>query len=733
MRNVNAVLPLALVFAASCVVCGGSAAANETAGGANPPQAQMFDIPKMDKATIDGDPKGWGDGGFRVDEFVSVDGAMAPDERFGARMRLAWNDKGLLALFEVRAASHDESADEKALVTGNSIELLMLDKCGGSEMISAVISPGMDPAHPQLRYRIEDLRHDERLRKVAPILTAARVKVAGGYSLEVLLPWENVGITPKIGTELALQVWMYDYAEGALPLREVWYPIAGIRQFPERSRRIRLAEAPGAPVRVAAKAWYDGVRSTRALVVAGPDSAGKAVSLLADGIEIARGALALDGSRSLAGLEAPLPPVGTEWKSLTVVVDGKTIETLPVPELAKVRTDAARELPFVFHPFCFAGTKLPDGDYEDRLDAERIIGPYTAKTMYFDAEFNPVTSAEKPGRYAAIVEIKPASGLAFRRFFALFRMAGEVSWRGVKVPADITLPGATGLDPEIVREHGQLLADFVRRQTIDGLRRSERGAILMAWLYEAKPGKVANDRTGPESVSERFIHELKRRTGNLTPLQYHVWMPAGADRGEAQKWPLIVFLHGAGGGELASNPVVEYARNKKGFPFIVIAPRCPAGSSWDAKMPELEDFLERVLAEYPVDRERVYLTGASMGGFGSWRLAAEHPDLFAAVVPLCGGGDPRDVERIKDVPVWNFHGGKDLVVPIRLSNEMVEALRKIHGRVRFTVYANCDHNNCADQTYNTDALYSWMLAQSRGKPAEPPTTLTGVVPSELLP
>jgi predicted peptidase len=150
-------------------------------------------------------------------------------------------------------------------------------------------------------------------------------------------------------------------------------------------------------------------------------------------------------------------------------------------------------------------------------------------------------------------------------------------------------------------------------------------------------------------------------------------------------------------------------------------------------MPELEDFLERVLAEYPVDRERVYLTGASMGGFGSWRLAAEHPDLFAAVVPLCGGGDPRDVERIKDVPVWNFHGGKDLVVPIRLSNEMVEALRKIHGRVRFTVYANCDHNNCADQTYNTDALYSWMLAQSRGKPAEPPTTLTGVVPSELLP
>jgi predicted peptidase len=214
-------------------------------------------------------------------------------------------------------------------------------------------------------------------------------------------------------------------------------------------------------------------------------------------------------------------------------------------------------------------------------------------------------------------------------------------------------------------------------------------------------------------------------------------MPVGADRGEAKKWPTIIFLHGAGDrgrsvAGLALNPVIKYARSKPDFPFIVIALRCPADGWWDALVPELEDFLDEVIAKYPVDTEHIYVTGLSMGGFASWRLAAEHPDLFAAAVPLCGGGDPDDVERIKDLPIWNFHGVKDQRVPFRLSCEMIEALRKIHGRVRFTIYPEAGHN-CWGRAYNTDALYSWMLAQSRGKPAEPPTTLTGSAPTETLP
>ncbi len=740
MRTVHDALPFGLAFVICCAVgrCSGAHAQEPAAGGvlARP----VFDIPRMDKTTIDGDATGWGDGGFRVDVLAAPDGAIAPEERFSARMRLGWNDKGLLVLVQVRNAIFNESADEKDLGAADSVELFMLEKCGGSEMIKATLSPGMDPAHPELRYAMEDFRKDQALRKRAPTLTAARMKQEGGYSMEALLPWENLGIKPQIGAELAFQIWINDYAEGAPAVHEIWYPAAGIREAPDRAQRIRLAVAPSPAVRAAGRAFYDGWRSARAIVVAEPEAAGQAVSVLADGMEIVRGALAGDGSRSLADLRAPFPPIGSEWKNLSILVDGKVIDTVPMPDLAKARSNATAGLQFLFRPFCFSGKTFPGGDLENPLEAENVLGPSTAKVTYYDARFNPVASADKPGRYGAMAEITPACGPAFKRFCTLFRTAGNVQWnwgRGMELASGISLSGAMGLDPAVVREQQQSLADFVRRQTMNGLRRSESGAALLAWLHEVGPGQVATERSGPSSADERWKHELKRRTGNLTPLQYFVQMPAGAESGEAKKLPAIIFLHGAGEigmdvAHLASSPILAYAKGKKGFPFIVIAPQCPAGGWWESLMPELEDFLDEIIAKYPIDTERIYLTGLSMGGFGSWRLAAEHPERFAALVPICGGGDPQDVERIKDLPIWDFHGGKDPTVSIEQSYEMVEALRKVHGRVRFTVYAEAGHNSW-DQAYNTDELYRWMLKQSRGKPAEPQTTLSGRDPNETLP
>ena len=721
MRMARGVLLSGVVFVICCAVGGYSSvtAQVQAAGGGPPP---VFDIPRMDNITIDGDPTDWGDGGFRVDVLAAAEGAVAPEERFNARMRLGWNDEGLLVLVQVRDEDFSESNDEKGLDAGNSVELFMVDKCGGSEMIQAVISPGMDPAHPQLRYSINDLRKDEALKKSAPILRAARMKQEGGYSMEVLLPWENVGIKPQAGVELAFQIWLNGYDADAPELHAVWYPARGTREASDRTQRIRLAVAPSPPVQAAGRACYDGWRSTRAVVVACPEAAGRVVSVLADGKEIARGALTCDGSRSLAVLRAPLPPIGGEWKNLAILLDGRTIDTVPMTDLAKARAEATAELQFIFHPFCFNGKTLPAGDLENPLEAENIIGPYTAKVTYYDAQFNPVARADKPGRYGAIVQITPARSPAFKRFCTLFRTAGEVRWRSIERPTGISLPGAIGLDPAVVREQQRRLADFAWSQTVHGFSRSGDGAVLLAWLHEIGPGQVVTELTGPESRDERWQHELKRRTGNLTPLQYFVRMPAGADGGEPKKWPTIIYLHGAGDrgwdvAELAFSPIVKYAKGRTDFPFILIAPRCPAADWWPRLVPELEDFLDEIVAKYPIDTERIYLTGLSMGGYGSWRLAAEHPERFAAVVPICGGGDPQYVERIRDLPIWDFHGAKDRTVPIEQSYEMVEALRKVHGRVHFTVYAEAGHN-CWDQAYNTDQLYSWMLRQSRGRPAE---------------
>jgi len=248
----NDILSLGMASAVCCVLGGLSLGAQSQTAEEIP--HPLFDIPKMDKETVDGNAAGWGDGGFRVDALAPVDGFVAPEARLSARLRLGWNDKGLLVLVEAREASFTESANEKDLASGNNIELFMLDKCGGNQMIKATISAGMDPAHPELRYSIEDLRKDPALRKVAPAVTAARMKQEGGYSLEALLPWENLGIKPQVGAELAFQIWINDYVEGAPELHEIWYPATGIADAPDRAHRIRLAVAPSPPVRAAGRA-----------------------------------------------------------------------------------------------------------------------------------------------------------------------------------------------------------------------------------------------------------------------------------------------------------------------------------------------------------------------------------------------------------------------------------------------------------------------------------------------
>jgi predicted peptidase len=108
----------------------------------------------------------------------------------------------------------------------------------------------------------------------------------------------------------------------------------------------------------------------------------------------------------------------------------------------------------------------------------------------------------------------------------------------------------------------------------------------------------------------------------------------------------------------------------------------------------------------------VYLTGLSMGGFGSWALACRYPERFAAVAPICGGGDRYRVSRLKDVPVWVFHGAKDPVVPVQASVDMVEALKKAGGNVQLTVYPEAQHDSWTE-TYNNSKLYEWFLSHKR--------------------
>ena len=107
---------------------------------------------------------------------------------------------------------------------------------------------------------------------------------------------------------------------------------------------------------------------------------------------------------------------------------------------------------------------------------------------------------------------------------------------------------------------------------------------------------------------------------------------------------------------------------------------------------------------------RLYVTGLSMGGFGSWNLLAEYPGKFAAAVPICGGGDPAKAEMMKETPIWVFHGAKDSAVSIKKSEEMVDALKKAGGNVKFTMYPEAGHDSWTE-TYNNQEVYKWLLEQ----------------------
>lgn len=184
---------------------------------------------------------------------------------------------------------------------------------------------------------------------------------------------------------------------------------------------------------------------------------------------------------------------------------------------------------------------------------------------------------------------------------------------------------------------------------------------------------------------------------------------------DGTKFPLVLFLHGSGerGSDVKKverhGPPKLVSQGKK-FPFILVSPQCPDGEGWDAFA--LNSLLDFIIENYKVDPSRVYLTGLSMGGFGTWDLAIRYPDKFAAIAPVCGGGDDSKVCALKNVPVWVFHGKLDNVVSPLESEKMVKALRDCGGDVQFTLYPDANHDSWT-KTYENDEFYIWMLSKMK--------------------
>ncbi|MFT5466355.1 MAG: putative peptidase [Verrucomicrobiales bacterium] len=203
-------------------------------------------------------------------------------------------------------------------------------------------------------------------------------------------------------------------------------------------------------------------------------------------------------------------------------------------------------------------------------------------------------------------------------------------------------------------------------------------------------------------------------------LNYLLHLPKGYADDESKKWPVMLFLHGAGerGDDLAKVKVhgpPNLADADWEQPFIVISPQCPNDQWWTWHTETLLGLIDSVIESHRVDEDRVYLTGLSMGGYGSWALASRYPEKFAAVAPICGGGTPYMVRRMADLPIWVFHGAKDGVVPLSESWRLVETLKKSGAeKVEFTIYPEAGHNSWTE-SYDNPKLYEWFLSHKRGE------------------
>jgi len=219
----------------------------------------------------------------------------------------------------------------------------------------------------------------------------------------------------------------------------------------------------------------------------------------------------------------------------------------------------------------------------------------------------------------------------------------------------------------------------------------------------------------PGSQHSQMFEKTVTKTLNC---KYLLFLPADYGK-KQQRWPLIMFLHGAGerGDDLKKvkkHGPPKIIEDRKDFPFIVVSPQCPTGDWWTDKVEVLINLLDDIVARYKVDKQRIYLTGLSMGGYGTWSLASVYPERFAAIAPICGGGKRFMAMRLKDIPVWVFHGAKDKTVPLKESEEMVNAIRNRGGNAKFTIYPDAGHDSWTE-TYNNQKLYDWFLEHRKSR------------------
>ena len=425
---------------------------------------------------------------------------------------------------------------------------------------------------------------------------------------------------------------------------------------------------------------------------------------------LGRATLEMDKGRAAATFSLPLPPSGNGFGPLTAKLGRTEFERIDLPDLAGLRAEQFARENLVAAPFVFSGDSFPPIDFEDPSLVEDLIGTYSLKTQFFDNDYRAVDKPSLPGRYGAAVDIASTSGQHYRRYVTLFRQPDHVDWRHTKVEFPPDAVTVVGIDPAVAAANSHAINTALLSELRRSYATSQRTAQLLGDLW----ADSAKSEVRTDAETSRWQYGLQKSLGDVTQYKYLLTLPDGYDADTTKHWPLVLFLHGSGerGSDLEAvkvhGPPKLVAAGRK-FPFVLISPQCPDGSWWNSD--QLSDLLDDIEAKYRIDTDRVYLTGLSMGGYGTYDLAMEEPARFAAISPISGAADPDFAYLIKGVPDWSFHGVKDPTVPYTDDKTFTDALKDAGGDVRFTAFPDGGHDVWT-QVYAGDDIYTWLLSHT---------------------
>jgi predicted esterase len=674
--------------------------------------ADPYKIPKSKEVKIDGSGEEWAvNASLYVGDLIDIEGRPVKAEDCSTGFRLGWDATGLIAVMHVRDDSRKEKAENMYLA--DSVEFFIGTEVGGKNRYQVVIGPGADPEHAELRTFL----NDQRAEKTPPLaVEAAREVFDGGYFLEVRLPWKNLGIEPKAGAKLAFQAMINDLDAGEERYRAVWFPGLDTSTDPSQALELELVEGESDTVPAMARAQRIGDEYALRVFCATVTGSERVVGFATAEDTVVAKAIVPETGTVGGTLYRPEPDLVPA--TLTATVDGKKLPPLRLyPERPLTKRDFYR-FDYTLIPSVFEGDTFPALKLRNREKIESAIGPVTLAFRFLDAAQKEVQRPEKPGRYGVEMTLTAPSGDSTVYQHTLYRQPAKVKWAVERVRFEKPVfPVSMGLDPAVLADN----APYIGRQFTGSLERSlgqeEWQAILLAGLSESKPlGDAWSPLNDPSRLNADWWHRFRQAQGQVEPYDRMVYLPKEYEADPQKKWPLVLFLHGAGDGDTPEllrkwGPPKE-VKNGRDFPFIMAAPRSEPGPWMWWYAPRVAEFLDEMEKTYRVDKDRVYVTGLSMGGNGAWRMAQEYPERIAAIAPFCGRGEVALAPRMKNVPVWAFHGEKDTDSPVEWSRDMVAALEATGAKPKLTVFPDKAHQ-CWDDVYTGTEIYDWLLAQRR--------------------